>query len=122
MRALIVDDSRFVRGYVRSLLEEKGIDCEEAGDGLAALDLVLGGEPFDVALVVWNMPVMNGIDMLTELRARGFSGIKVMMVTTEAENDFIVRALDAGADEYLMKPFDGEALTEKLAMLGLAEG
>jgi two-component system chemotaxis response regulator CheY len=122
MRALIVDDSRFVRGYVRSLLEEKGIDCEEAGAGQAALDLVLGGEPFYVALVDWNMPVMNGIDMLTELRARGFSGIKVMMVTTEAENDFIVRALDAGADEYLMKPFDGEALTEKLAMLGLAEG
>jgi two-component system, chemotaxis family, chemotaxis protein CheY len=122
MRALIVDDSRFVRGYVRSLLEEKGIDCEEAGDGQAALELVLAGQPFDVALVDWNMPVMNGIDMLTQLRARGFTGIKVMMVTTEAENDFIVRALDAGVDEYLMKPFDGEALTEKLAMLGLAEG
>jgi two-component system chemotaxis response regulator CheY len=67
------------------------------------------------------MPVMNGLDMLTQLRARGFLGIKVMMVTTEAENDFIIRALDAGADEYLMKPFDGEALGEKLAMLGLAE-
>jgi two-component system, chemotaxis family, chemotaxis protein CheY len=122
MRALIVEDSRFVRGYVRSLLEEKGIECEEAGDGQAALELVLASQPFDVALVDWNMPVMNGIDMLTQLRARGFTGIKVMMVTTEAENDFIVRALDAGADEYLMKPFDGEALTEKLAMLGLAEG
>ena len=122
MRALIVDDSRFLRGYVRSLLEAKGIECEEAGDGQAALELVLAGQPFDVALVDWNMPVMNGIDMLTQLRARGFTGIKVMMVTTEAENDFIVRALDAGADEYLMKPFDGEALTEKLAMLGLAEG
>jgi two-component system chemotaxis response regulator CheY len=121
MRALIVDDSRFVRGYVRGLLEEKGIDCEEAGDGQAALDLVLGGKPFDLALVDWNMPVMNGLDMLTQLRARGFLGIKVMMVTTEAENDFIIRALDAGADEYLMKPFDGEALGEKLAMLGLAE-
>jgi two-component system chemotaxis response regulator CheY len=121
MRALIVDDSRFVRGYVRGLLEEKGIECEEAGDGQAALDLVLGGKPFDLALVDWNMPVMNGLDMLTQLRARGFSGIKVMMVTTEAENDFIIRALDAGADEYLMKPFDGEALGEKLAMLGLAE-
>jgi two-component system, chemotaxis family, chemotaxis protein CheY len=122
MRALIVDDSRFVRGFVRNLLEEKGIACEEAGDGQAALDRVLGGEPFDLALVDWNMPVMNGLDMLTQLRARGFSGIKVMMVTTEAENDFILRALDAGADEYLMKPFDGEALTEKLVMLGLAEG
>ncbi|MGO9937573.1 MAG: response regulator [Terracidiphilus sp.] len=121
MRALIVDDSRFVRGYVRGLLEEKGIECEEAGDGQAALDLVLSGGPFALALVDWNMPVMNGLDLLTQLRARGFSGIKVMMVTTEAENDFILRALDAGADEYLMKPFDGEALTEKLAMLGLAE-
>ncbi len=55
------------------------------------------------------------------MRADGFSDLKVMMVTTEAENDYIVRALDAGADEYLMKPFDDEALSEKLAMLGLEE-
>lgn len=121
MRALIVDDSRFVRGFVRSLLQEKGFECEEAADGKAALDLLHGGEPFDIALVDWNMPVMNGLDMLRHLRADGFDGIKVMMVTTEAENDFIVRALDAGADEYLMKPFDREAMTEKLAMLGLVE-
>jgi len=67
------------------------------------------------------MPVMNGLDMLKQLRAGGFGGLKVMMVTTEAETDFILRALDAGADEYLMKPFDNEALTEKLAMLGLVE-
>jgi two-component system chemotaxis response regulator CheY len=121
MRALIVDDSRFVRGYVRSLLEQKGIECEEAADGQAALDLIHGEKTFDVALVDWNMPVMDGLEMLKHLRAEGFSGIKVMMVTTEAENDFIVRALDAGADEYLMKPFDADAMTEKLAMLGLAE-
>jgi two-component system chemotaxis response regulator CheY len=55
------------------------------------------------------------------LRAEGFNGIKVMMVTTEAENDFILRALEAGADEYLMKPFDNEALKEKLTMLGLVQ-
>jgi len=121
MRALIVDDSRFVRGYVRGLLREKGFECEEAADGQAALDLLRGANSFDIALVDWNMPVMNGLDMLKKLRAEGFNGIKVMMVTTEAESDFIVRALDAGADEYLMKPFDGEALTEKLSMLGLAE-
>jgi len=121
MRALIVDDSRFVRGYVRSLLEQKGIECEEAADGQAALDLIHGEKTFDVALVDWNMPVMDGLEMLKHLCAEGFSGIKVMMVTTEAENDFIVRALDAGADEYLMKPFDADAMTEKLAMLGLAE-
>jgi two-component system chemotaxis response regulator CheY len=55
------------------------------------------------------------------MRADGFTEVKVMMVTTEAENEFIIRALDAGADEYLMKPFDDEALSEKLAMLGLVE-
>ena len=121
MRALIVDDSRFVRDYLRGLLEEKGIECVEAADGQAGLDRLNAGEPIDFALVDWNMPVMSGLEMLVALRAQGFSDVKVMMVTTEAENDFIIRALDAGADEYLMKPFDDEALTEKLAMLGLVE-
>jgi two-component system chemotaxis response regulator CheY len=121
MRALIVDDSRFVRGFLRGLLEEKSIECEEASDGQAAMELVKSRPPFELALVDWNMPVMNGLDMLKHLRADGYTGIKVMMVTTEAENDYILRALDAGADEYLMKPFDDEALTEKLAMLGLLE-
>jgi two-component system chemotaxis response regulator CheY len=121
MRALIVDDSRFVRSFVRGLLTKQGFECEEAADGQAALDLLRGAGTFDVALVDWNMPVMNGLDMLKHLRSKGFTGLKVMMVTTEAENDFIVRALEAGADEYLMKPFDGEAMTEKLVMLGLAE-
>jgi two-component system chemotaxis response regulator CheY len=121
MRALIVDDSRFVRGYLRGLLEEKGIECEEAADGQQGIDRLSEGEPFDVALVDWNMPVMDGLEMLKTMRSTGYSDVKVMMVTTEAENDFIVRALDAGADEYLMKPFDDEALTEKLAMMGLVE-
>ena len=85
------------------------------------LDLLHSGPAFDLALVDWNMPVMNGLEMLSQLRADGFTGVKVMMVTTESENDFIVRALEAGADEYLMKPFDDEALTEKLTMLGLVE-
>jgi two-component system chemotaxis response regulator CheY len=121
MRALIVDDSRFVRGFLRGLLEEKGIVCAEAADGLAGLAELRSGASFDLALIDWNMPVMNGFDMLTSLRVEGFSHIKVMMVTTEAENNFITRALDSGADEYLMKPFDEEALNEKLIMLGLAE-
>jgi two-component system, chemotaxis family, chemotaxis protein CheY len=121
MRALIVDDSRFVRGFLRGLLEEKGIECEEAADGQAGLDQLHGGLAFDLALVDWNMPVMDGLEMLRQLRAQGYGSMKVMMVTTEAENEFIVRALEAGADEYLMKPFDEEALTEKLTMLGLVE-
>jgi two-component system, chemotaxis family, chemotaxis protein CheY len=121
MRALIVGDSRFVRDFIRRMLEERGIECEEAADGRAGLTRLHEGDPFDLALLDWNMPVMDGFEMLRNLRAEGYSEVKVMMVTTEAENDFIVRALDAGADEYLMKPFDDEALTEKLAMLGLVE-
>jgi len=121
MRALIVDDSRFVRDYLRGLLEKKGVACVEAADGSAGLDRLHEGPEFDVVLIDWNMPVMDGLEMLRHLRNEGFTDLKVMMVTTEAENDFIVRALDAGADEYLMKPFDDEALSEKLAMLGLVE-
>jgi two-component system chemotaxis response regulator CheY len=121
MRALIVDDSRFVRGYLRGLLEEKKIECEEAGDGQAGIDLLKSRPPFDLVLVDWNMPVMNGLEMLRLLRAQGYDSIKVMVVTTEAENKYILGALDAGADEYLMKPFNDEALTEKLNLLGLVE-
>jgi two-component system chemotaxis response regulator CheY len=121
MRALIVDDSRFVRDYLRGLLEEKGVECDEAADGQAGLDRLRNQGPFDLALVDWNMPVMGGLDMLKNLRHEGYSDVKVMMVTTEADNDFILKALDAGADEYLMKPFDDEALQEKLCMMGLME-
>ncbi len=121
MRALIVDDSRFVRDFLRGLLEEKGIECDEAADGRAAMEQLHSGTHFDLALVDWNMPVMNGFEMLCQLRADGYSDLKVMMVTTEAENAYILRALEAGADVYLMKPFDDEALQEKLAMLGLVE-
>jgi two-component system chemotaxis response regulator CheY len=121
VRALIVDDSRFVRNYLRSLLEAKGIECEEAGDGQTGIGLLNTGMSFDLVLVDWNMPVMDGLEMVRQARAQGFVGVKVVMVTVEADNDFILRALEAGADEYLMKPFDEEALSEKLAMLGLAE-
>jgi two-component system chemotaxis response regulator CheY len=103
------------------MLEERGIACDEAADGRAGLELLRGDASYDLALVDWNMPVMNGLEMLRQLRAEGLNDLKVMMVTTEAENDYIVRALEAGADEYLMKPFDDEALNEKLAMLGLVE-
>ena len=121
MRALIVDDSRFVRDFLRGLLEERGIECDEAADGRAGLDQLHHCPEFDFALLDWNMPKMNGLDMLRQMRAEGYTEVKVMMVTTEAENDFIMSALDAGADEYLMKPFDDEALREKMAMMGLVE-
>ena len=121
MRALIVDDSRFVRNFLRGLLEEKGIECVEAPDGRAGLEALGSCGKFDLTLVDWNMPVMNGLELLKEIRAAGWDRLKVMMVTTEADKAFIARALEAGADEYLMKPFDEESLTEKLAMLGLED-
>jgi two-component system chemotaxis response regulator CheY len=121
MRALIVDDSRFVRDYLRMLLDERGIECVEAVDGRTGLEELHSRSAFDLALIDWNMPAMDGLEMLKRMRAEGYTTVRVMMVTTEVENDFIVRALDAGADEYLMKPFDGEALSEKLKLLGLAE-
>ncbi len=121
MHALIVDDSRFVRGYLRGLLEKKGIECEEAANGMAGLDCLHSRRNFDLVLLDWNMPLMNGLETLKQIRAEGFIYTKVLMVTTEAENDCIMRALEAGADEYLMKPFDDDALADKLAMLGFAQ-
>lgn len=125
MRALIVDDSRFVRTHLRSLLGSffgsRGVECEEAANGIEGLERMHASASFDLALVDWNMPAMSGLDMVRQLRAEGFASVKILMVTTEAENEYIQRALDAGADEYLMKPFEAEALADKLAMLGLVE-
>jgi two-component system chemotaxis response regulator CheY len=122
MRALIVDDSRFIRRVLRRVLEEHGINCLEATNGQEGLEKLRAVAPVELALIDWNMPIMDGLSMLKRLRAEGFTETKVMMVTTEAENDFILQALEAGADEYLMKPFDREAFSEKLSMLGFSEG
>ena len=121
MRALIVDDSRFIRQHMRQLLERIGLSCEEATDGREALKLLESSDPFDFMLVDVNMPHMNGLECVKTLRDAGLHPpMKVMMVTTEADNSFICRALEYGADEFLMKPFTPESLREKLVMLGLA--
>jgi two-component system chemotaxis response regulator CheY len=121
MRALIVDDSRFIRQHLRQLLEQIGLCCEEAGNGREALQLLRGSAPFDFMLLDVNMPQMGGLDCLKAVRDAGLHPpMKVMMVTTEADNSFICRALEYGADEFLMKPFTPESLRVKLMMLGLA--
>src|SRR4051794_40315725 len=121
MRALIIDDCCIARTCLREMLRERCIDCEEAGDGQAALDLLHQGGKFDLAFVDWNMPVMNGLEMLRRLQAEHYPALKAIMVTAEGDRRHILRALAAGADEYLMKPFDSEALNEKLAILGIEE-
>ena len=121
MRALIVDDSRFIRQHMRQLLEHIGLSCEEATDGREALKLLESSDPFDFMLVDVNMPHMNGLECVKTLRDAGLHRpMKVMMVTTEADNSFICRALEYGADEFLMKPFTPDSLRKKLVMLGLA--
>lgn len=121
MRALIVDDSRAMRRIVGRILEGAGYEVLEAGDGQEALSRLesLDG-PLELACVDWNMPVMDGLTFITEVRKRPeWRAITLMMVTTESEQDQIVRALAAGAHEYLIKPFTGEAMLEKLDLLGL---
>lgn len=121
MRALIVDDSRFIRRYLRRLLEQIGLRCEEASDGCEALQLLRGSTSFDFMLLDVNMPHMSGLECVKTIREAGLHPpMKVMMVTTEADHSFIRRALEYGADEFLMKPFSLESLREKLLMLGLA--
>jgi two-component system chemotaxis response regulator CheY len=121
MRALIVDDSRFIRQYMRQLLESMGQNCEEAVDGFEALRMLRGALSFDFMLLDVNMPGMSGLECVKQLREAGLQpAMKVMMVTTEADNSYICQALEYGADEFLMKPFTPESLREKLAMIGLA--
>ena len=121
MRTLIVDDSRFLRQHMRQLLEKLGMRCEEASDGAEALDRLRSAQKFDCMLLDVNMPGMNGLDCVRELRrARLQPEMKVMMVTTEVDHSFIRRALEYGADEYLMKPFTPLSLREKLHLIGMA--
>ncbi|HVT98383.1 MAG TPA: response regulator [Acidobacteriaceae bacterium] len=122
MRALVVDDSRFIRNYLHSLFTEHGVECVEAVDGKQGLACLREAGPFSVALVDWNMPVMSGYEMLQAARAdHAFDGTRIVMVTTEAENDHIEAALLAGADEYIVKPFDEGGLFDKLRMAGVEE-
>lgn len=122
MRALVVDDSRFIRAYLHSVFAERGVECIEAADGAEGLKVLRDSGPFTVALVDWNMPVMTGLQLLQAARADpAFDATRIVMVTTEAENDHIEAALLAGADEYLVKPFDEAGLFDKLRMAGVEE-
>lgn len=120
MRALIIDDSRAMRMLLHGLMKELGFEVVEAGDGLQALEVLESTGAVDVALVDWNMPVMDGHEFVLAVRARPeFAGLRLIMVTTETEMDRVASALDAGADEYAMKPVGREVLAEKLGLVGI---
>ncbi len=116
---LIVDDSKVVRTVVRRILEDMQVEVREAENGRAALDACLVGMP-DAILLDWNMPVMTGIDFLHRLRSiEGGAHPVVLFCSTENDVRHITEALDAGAAEYVMKPFDSEILLSKLEQAGL---
>ncbi|MFC6582028.1 response regulator, partial [Planomonospora parontospora] len=119
--AMIIDDSRAMRLILRRIVTQLGFEVHEAGNGKEALDLLETVDPMpQVALIDWNMPVMNGLEFVTAVRSQErYRQMTLMMVTTESEHGQIVRALAAGAHEYVIKPFTPEAIAEKLALLGL---
>jgi two-component system chemotaxis response regulator CheY len=117
---LVVDDSRVIRKIARRILEDLGFEVAEASDGMEALAWCRVAMPAAVVLD-WHMPVMNGIDFLRRLRLEpGGDAPKVIFCSVENDLDRIREALDCGADEYIMKPFDGEIMASKLAATGLA--
>ena len=118
---LVVDDSRVVRKVARRIAEELGFQCEEAEDGQVAYQKCQELMP-DVVLLDWNMPVMNGLEFLVKLRAMDVpSQPKVIFCTTENDAKQLQTAIEAGADEYIMKPFDSEIIELKFIQVGLLE-
>ena len=117
---LVVDDSKVIRKVARHILETLDFNVREAGDGREALDSCLETPP-DVILLDWNMPVMSGMDFLRALRESSVAAKpKVVFCTTENGMAYIRAAIEAGADEYVMKPFDRDTLESKLQIVGLA--
>jgi two-component system, chemotaxis family, chemotaxis protein CheY len=115
---LIVDDSKVIRKVARHILETMQFDVAEAADGKEALDHVAESSP-DVILLDWNMPIMSGMDFLRAYRSTiETPSAKVIFCTTENGIGHIQAAIDAGADEYVMKPFDRETLEAKLQIVG----
>lgn len=122
MKALIVDDSRAMRMFLRTMVREHGFDVAEAEHGLAALEQLLNFDHPELMLVDWHMPEMNGLELVERVRSDGeCEGMRILMVSSESDGEVIARALEAGADDYLMKPFSLEELKVKLEQLGLLD-
>ena len=120
VQVLVIDDSRAMRMILCRMLRELGFDVAEAANGREGLQQLDAGLDPALVLVDWNMPEMTGIEFVEAVRKPPYtSEAKIVMVTTETEVPQMVRALEAGADEYVMKPFTKESIFEKLQLLGL---
>jgi two-component system chemotaxis response regulator CheY len=117
--SLVVDDSRVIRKVARRILEGMGFEVAEASDGQEALRWCLATMP-DAILLDWNMPILSGLDFVRQLRLEpGGQQPVVVFCTIENDKEHVVAALDAGANEYIMKPFDGDVIRAKFAEAGL---
>ncbi len=122
MKALVIDDSRVMRRIVSNILVDVGFETIEAENGQVALDQLESNDDVALCCIDWNMPVMTGFEFVVEARKRPkWRNVTLMMVTTEGEQDQIVRALAAGAHEYVIKPFTPEVIVDKLQFLGLVD-
>ncbi|HXG49767.1 MAG TPA: response regulator [Methylomirabilota bacterium] len=123
MKLLVIDDSKAMRGFLCHLAKEWAFTTVEAADGREALDTLIRNDPkdpFDLALVDWDMPRMNGLEFIQFVRRnRDYDDLKLLMVTTNNTEEKVARALEAGANDFLMKPVTKESLEEKLLILGL---
>lgn len=118
-KAMVIDDSRAIRMILSRTLTQCGYDVAQAANGREALQLLDQTEGVSLILVDWNMPEMNGLDFIRTLRAdRRYGSVKLMMVTTETQIEQMVTAIEAGANEYVMKPFTREVIEDKLRIMG----
>ncbi len=121
-RALVIDDSRVMRRMLARILRDLGYQVMEADNGQEALAILQAHEDIQLALVDWHMPEMNGYEFVKVVRAQPrYKAVNLVMVTTETEMFHVADALEAGANEYVMKPFTKEIILEKLNLLGLSE-
>ena len=120
MQALVIDDSKAMRSILRRILLGVGFSVHEASNGREALDRLKELDHVDIALVDWNMPEMDGYEFVRAVRSDAeFNHVWLMMVTTESETTRVVKAMAAGANEYVMKPFTSDIIISKLRLLGL---
>jgi two-component system chemotaxis response regulator CheY len=120
MRALIVDDSRTMRMIVGNILRELGFEIGQAADGLEALKWTEENGFPELACVDWNMPEMNGLEFVMAIRQiPGNDFTKIIMITTESDAENVASAMSSGANEYLIKPFTKESISQKLGLMGL---
>lgn len=119
MKVLLIDDSRTIRLIIGRMLKELGHEFREAGNGKEALEILKAENGWGLAMVDWNMPEMTGLEFVIAVRSDPqFKSLPLMMVTTETEMANIQKALDAGANEFIMKPFTKETIKDKLTILG----